>query len=734
MPSWKRITRERPPATQQAALVVEPASGRVLLAAVDEAPRGKDEGRTQEWELAEDGWSCRRRGLFPGPTRYHGPPVAWAEAGRVAIGRLAENGLHTLDGDRAALHEGPFPSWMAEAHATFCPALGKPLLVVCPESDASAFAIDGPVLVPLGAAPYIHALTVDAEGRAVGYDIDGTLHAFDGTTWSAIGRGPRMMQGLAFHPKLERLVTLCPTGDEGMALAAWDDTQFVWVEPNVVASTFRNGGRLAVTPDGGVVYFGGQDFDARRGGPTNGSLRAAPGGTELRPDDVASPPPPRQSVAITTDRTLFANASSGEIVDSDWKSVCEPHRSLDSRCVHFAASPSQLFELDGDGVLHAAPHRGAFVPVAVCKALAGRASKRLAIAWDPPSGEVVAFGGPDDNATWVTRLADGAIDEVRPPAPPPHGVGTMASTPSGVFLLVQGELYRWTERRWECVANDVPGTTLLFDARRTRLFSAGRDGATSRIWAIDRTARATPVVDGPAGARFGDAIVAIDPAGDRVLVLGERDLYAVPLSELEGAEGMPLSPCTPATARHASPPPDMFRRAIKLVRGEETSAPPLGLEGDLVAILPARQEMPLPPGVAAIAVSMTPRWHETSAEPWRLGGGGVFAKLVLASELADPRTILGEGDVACSLLEEAYVEIDPEHVEEVDSPPHGTSGWVFGSKLGGYPRFAQGDPRDEWKGAPLRFVAQISTDLFDQGTLFVFVDDEAGRAHVVLQR
>lgn len=141
----------------------------------------------------------------------------------------------------------------------------------------------------------------------------------------------------------------------------------------------------------------------------------------------------------------------------------------------------------------------------------------------------------------------------------------------------------------------------------------------------------------------------------------------------------------------------------------------------------------------AIAISETRWWEGGGDKPWELGGGGVYGRLVAEHEIdTRSRALVVAGDHARALLLEPYVELDRAHVEEVDTPSGPAYRWAWLSKLGGYPRFVQGDPTAAWRGRPLRFVGQIGGSILsvgDAGYLFLWLEESGDRptVHVVTQ-
>lgn len=522
----RRLLPERPPASRHVALVFERRYQRVLLVAEDAGQLG-----IEVWALEAPGFSRIASNLLPAASEEAprlGPPVAWIEptSGEAVIGRIAEDGLRTIrlaSPSEVSFHPHAFGGgWVPEAHGVFHPKLGVPVLLVCGSNDAKIFAVRPDALVLLGEARYLHAFAlVESEGVPMGYDVSGTLFVFDGARFSRVGAA-RGLEGLAWHPGLEAIVSLRPARDGTMLLAAWTGRGgFEDSQPAIRASKHRNGGRLVVTDDLRIVHFGGQDFD-KGGAPTNASLISEPGGAVLRSDDAALPRIGRYTSAITTPaRLVLADHSSvtiatwkpgspTELEEIAWvpKVAHEAGPALDDRCINFAASDDRVLLLDRAGTLWSAGRGAAFSRVApAIPGPGGHYAHAVAMAWDEPSRALVVFGGVESNSTWLWEDGAECFVELRPPAPPPHGVASIVSTPRGVYLLSAGELYRFSDRAWHCVATDLPGHRLFIDPGRERLLVGGFDQEARKdaLFVVEEGGTAKCVAHLPSGARSGSA-------------------------------------------------------------------------------------------------------------------------------------------------------------------------------------------------------------------------------------
>lgn len=744
MPAFERIGQERPTPNPHVALVYEPKRAR-LLVAVDDARHDA----TEVWEhLPEGGWTRIVAGAVPRPSeeiRIAGPPVAWVEPdGEVVIARIAPDGLRTFRAHSPTevtflpFSFGDSVNWVPEAHAAWIAKVNAPVVLICSDNEAQAYLIRDGAIVAVGDAPYVHAFApVHDAGMAVGYDIHGTLWAFDGSDFFEVEEDPKL-HGLAWYAPLDTIVSLRPAGDHKMVLASWQEEGFVDIEPEIAATTYRSGGRLAITDDLRIVYYGGQDFEKGLA-LTSSALVSAPGGRVLERDDASGPRLGRYTTAITTrSRLVLADHSSLTLWTPDsttgWKQIgkVEGPDVGDDRNVNFAGNDDTVFVLDGKGALLGARDGEPFRVIAKPDGGPGpRYSGRVALAWDSPSSRLVVFGDTDCNATWIAD--DAAFLEIRPKNPPPHGVGSMVSTNDGAYLLVQGEIHRFSDRRWTCVAPAVPGNRLFWDPKRDRLMTAGWDKAAKKeaLWVIAADGVPRVAAHFPPGKRSERAFVGVDPAFDRLLLLDETDRFALPLATIEvDSHGMPKDEKPMSARRLASPPPGWTRPALHVTAGEKIEPPQLETRGELRAILPAHPDvLPLPPGYIAIAISETRWWEKSdkSERPWELGGGGTYGRLVREGEIDAKRTALvrdGE-DGARALIFEPYVELDRAHAEEVDTLPGPSYRWSWLSKLGGYPHFVQDDPTKNWQGPPLRFVGQIGGAVLgvgDAGYLFIWIE------------
>ncbi|MBK8213484.1 MAG: hypothetical protein IPK71_06980 [Myxococcales bacterium] len=751
---FERTVPERPPPNVRVALAFEPKYDRLLLAC-DDARREA----TEVWELRDEGGFTRIvAGAVPHPSeeeaRIEGPPVAWlAPSGEVTIARIARDGLRTFR--PSAPHHvtflpfdfGDAVAWVPEAHAAWIAKIDAAVVLVCSSNEANAYVVRDGVITDAGVAPYLHAFApVEDAGVAVGYDIDGTLWAFDGEAFYEVAEDGKL-HGLAWYPPLSTIVSLRPAGEDRLVLAAWQDEGFVDVEPEIATTTYRSGGRLAVTRDLRIVYYGGQDFE-KQGSPTSSALVSAPGGTTMERDDLAGPRFGEYVTGITTrTRLVVADHSSRTWWTpegtSAWRPIAkvEAGNVTDARYLNFAASDTALFVLDGKGALLSAADGGTFLEIAPANGGPGpRYSGRVGFAWDAPSSRVVVFGDTECNTTWVAGTSTGGFLELRPKTPPPHGVGSMVSTDAGVYLLVDSELHRLVDLQWACVASAVPGHILLWDPARDRLMTVGWDHDTKKdaLWVIDAAGLPHRVANLPgnkrfASARSGGALIAVDPANDRVLVIDDTDVLALALGSVDvEARGLPRSEKSMPARRLSTPPPAWTRPALHVSLGKEMATPAIDVKGELRAILPAHPEvLPLPKGFVAIAISETEWWNGSGDKPWELGGGGVYGRLIAEGELDGESTalvVVSEGR-ARALSLERYVEVDVAHVAEVDTPPGPSYRWARGSKLGGYPRFVQDDPTKRHEGPPLRFVGQIGGKILpvgDAGYLFVWIDEVEG--------
>ncbi len=391
--------------------------------------------------------------------------------------------------------------------------------------------------------------------------------------------------------------------------------------------------------------------------------------------------------------------------------------------MNFAAWGDEVWLLDAEGGVWRGTAGGRLRYVASGEGgPGGRYAGRVGLGWNPLEQHLIAVGGPDRNDTWA--FFDGRWTEVRAETAPPHGTGSVATTSVGLYLLVDGSLWRLVANRWVCVGLDVPGHTLHHDGRGLVTYghSWGDTGqpSTAGVWQLTRDGPVQITDELPGLRSSGD--VGLDGASSTMFAWDDQRTFALKLPE--ATPWLPTEEVEGAPTRPTEPPPDWTRPAAQLVPGEPTSLPDLDLPG-LLAVLPADPDvLPLPAGVTGLAIGEDDAiWSDRDARPWELGGGGYPARL-LTEPVAGVVAVHGEPK---RLSYSRYTELDPDHELDVDTPPGNTADRAWGSKVGGYPRPIQGDPDEGWTGPPIRFVAQLAADLVsvgDVGSLYVYVTDE----------
>lgn len=755
--SWIRVSGRRPTFEQSGTLLVEPATERLLWL-----------DRGEAWAMGSERTWARLDLAIPDDDAIESdaPVVAWTTtSGHAVVGRFTADALrvHAVAAPEAG-QSFPFPKPDESIGEAFAFVHDDTVHVhLSTSNEGRTYALRGDAFVKVTDGPYLLDIAYDpAQRRAVAYDVRRTVHTFDGRTWSESGRVDFEPQSLAWHPDQQSVVTFRASSGDGMTLQRIDGQRCTPVDPEVTAPAYRNGGELAVGTDGTVVFFGGQDFD-KGGSPTDETFVASPGQAQMSSDMRDDPPPMGgyDTLVTTTQRLVHVNHSKVEITthtDGVWSNFAElplsredmPYAVRDDRFVNFTAWGEHVWMLDAEGGLWEAPRNGEFRSLpGTGGGPGGRYSNRISLAYDVERDRVISFGGIDRNDTWAYDRRTQRWEELRPSHPPPLGIAAAVTTDSGIYALADGELWWFAADRWSCVGADVPGTTLAFDPKRSRLlllgWSRGDDDQREAVWTWEGD-RARELTALPTDVHIvqpyqSGAYAAVDPDSDRLLVMGQTEgTFALPLDTLSPG-ALPTQPIEPPTKRLATPPANWTRPAMALTRSEQrlSRVPKLGvkIEGTLVAVVQGDDvAMPLPAGYGAIALSAIDNWYEDTEryQPWLLGGGGYYATLIPTS--ATDASFIVEDGVAYALVCDAFTEVDPEHVLEVDTPSGNALALAYGSKLGGYPNLIQDDPTESWDGAPLKFAFQLTGSLYevgDWGSTYVWISESPARGYAIMQ-
>ena len=724
---WTALGERRPGATRPVDLVRDPSSDELHLVLF-----GPDGPGVSAWTWRTDHWSLTAEGLLADDgVDWKHALVAWADAGDLHVGRVAADGLHvqTVGGARR--------SWSGDLSALY-PARadtfehgGARWVTIESENEGHTYRLESTSLVRVGEGPYLLEVAAVPDGAVVGQGLE-RLYRFDGRSWQGateLSSGG----GLTWHPGENALAALVFDGQQAMKLQLLDRNDLRPRGEGPRLPTTRNLPALGASREL-VLAYGGQDFD-QAGALSELTWFAGRGASSFSSDAHGwLPSAARIRTVLSGPRLLAANHglySVQAFEGTSWSPhVSAPtgaeqdYQRFDDRYVNFAAWGDTVWLLDAEGGVWKGSAGGRFVEIADGSGgPGGRYAGRVGLGWDPLGMRLVAVGGEERNDTWV--FAGGRWSELRPTTTPPHGTGSVASTAAGLYLLIEGTLWRLVEDRWVCVGLDVPGHALHHDGRGlvTSGWSwtdTGGGPAESGVWRLTRDGP-VQVTDELPRLRSGEEI-GLDGASGTLLAWDEQRAFALKLPEAEG--WLPTEEVEGAPTRPKTPPTDWTRPAAKLVPGEPTRLPDVGLPG-LLAVLPVDPEvLPLPGGATALAIGEDDTiWNDPDARPWELGGGG-YPAVLLTKPVAGAVTVHGEPK---TLSYERYTELDPDRELEVDTPPGNTADRAWGSKVGGYPRPIQGDPDEGWTGPPVRFVAQLAADLVsvgDVGSLYVYVTDE----------
>jgi hypothetical protein len=442
---------------------------------------------------------------------------------------------------------------------------------------------------------------------------------------------------------------------------------------------------------------------------------------------------------------------------SGWETVVEPgcggfseasHAVVDYRYVNFAASDEAMYMHDAQGGLWRAVPGGRWEQVAPpVEGPEPRYSRRVALAWDRPTERLVLFGSPEQNDTWVYE--EGAWREFDDERRPAKGIASIAATDRGTYLLAGHDLWRLTDHRWECVGSDPEWQPrgLLWDPTRDRLITFGPswEGAEVLTWE-DRAWR--QIATGPAETQICETMsgmsaeAGIDPAGDRLLLLHADMDWELDLGRLDlPSAALPTDPVEPQAATGPAPEDDLTTAyAIEMTEGEAVAGDevPVDLiipEGWLlVALIPRVDGGPIPEPYTGLAVLYVEDPWAGDDEPWRLDGGGIEVRMLQGE--TPPFLVSGYQNKVGVLSPAEFVEfseLPPEQRDQYNSPGGGADEMANGSKLGGYPRYIQGEPRGLLDRPDLSFLGQLGPEIFDclfgdAGSAYLYIgkDGETG--------
>ena len=243
--------------------------------------------------------------------------------------------------------------------------------------------------------------------------------------------------------------------------------------------------------------------------------------------------------------------------------------------------------------------------------------KRISLGWDPVGQRLIAFGGYEENRTYAMK--DGSWHQIHSKNKPRHGVGSMATTPEGLYMLRFDELWRLVGDEWECVATSEGFPEfedyeiqewrwcLTYDPKRSLLFSVSAlyDEYLQIAYFDNKAAKWQPILHLPPGINSyilgeSDSHFGLDPSTDEFMLLHKHGSYRFPLASLELPEQQLPTQTKDSQSALEDPPDWVLEDAFRLevlpdktpYTQEQLSFPidiPKGSE--ILAIFPYRPEM-----------------------------------------------------------------------------------------------------------------------------------------------
>jgi hypothetical protein len=782
VPTWTNVVRPSPPASTAAHAAASCPAGTILVLQVT-----NDYLRHQcaQWGYAvwrwEGEWSlvatCEPPEAFQASVFAYFDPFAGdfyfggGESRRIVIASLGAPGAPRV----LTLPKGEL--W-GNTLAAFEPSRGTGVLQFGDETYA--LHPDRAELIAKGTR--LDAMAFDPRrGGLVGFSQERQHVMFRGGAWQPLGPAPANVHStLVFDPGTDRMVCLAQDGEE---LALLADTGSGW-QPlgRRLPGLLRYCVLVPHEPSGSLLGWGGYDEKLiGLGTQTNQTWESRGGdfaqrarGWNLHLGRLNTPLEQNGRLLIADHSALTLHELGAEGWEP-WPEVSidalvEEH---DDRVTSFAASDTHVYLMGSRGGAFRRTREGAWERVAGSKSGPGqRGSREPGFAFDETSKRLTLFGNRKLNDTWV--LGPKGWKRLSPRPSPPRGMSSAVSTPEGLYLLVHSELWRLRGDQWTHVATEPDlglgqwdERFLFYDRRRGLLSAASGKGVfffDGERWhrvaelpltppAKEEDRRWTP--RHPFAQMFlggYNGTLAHDPAGDRLVALASGAFLHLPLTSLslpsvqrrpapQPAPSPPSTPDEPAHARRFARPPAEWRRVaaqLRWARGVKAPArlPVKAPPGyTLIATLPASGELDLG-GKAGLAVLL---WKEPFAVS---ESKAVRIQLFPARRRIPALAFDPEREELRPVSLRRFTDVDPEHLEEVDSTP----GELLArhSKVGGYARHIQGDESDvrlkcgQCK-ARLRFAAQLSSDLFggslfgDVGRLFVYVCPKGHQGRGVIE-
>lgn len=711
-------------------------------------------------------WSADRFALLTDDL-FEGLDVAWPHgwfdpaAGEFLVGAAGAGGLVATSLSRPGQHELiPFgeldAGWFGPVVA-FDATRGE-LFALCTTSGGHELRVwRGGQIVTLGPTPDLTSITFDpGHQRLVGESLHGTHVLESSGTWLRLG-SPRgwLASQCAWHPGRQKLVRLefDPARRDTMRLSCLDAHGWRVAEPQVRLPAVRPRASLATLGNEDLLAHGGargpeglldegtESFLSVVGRDFEPSLQAS----QLRLGRLYTMVHSVDAPLAVVDQSALKLST---LTEAGWQStplraspagLGGPH---DDRRTTFTSAPrGVVYELDDDGGLWRASPGGLLEQVAPAERGPGpRCTGHTSLAHDVVRSLLVLFGGSERNDTWLFDETTGTWRELLSAPRPPHGPGALCSTPAGVYLFVQHELWRLDDEQWRCVGHDPDWMSwmLLCDPKRRALWSAA-DGRVV-VWRrgkfrdVARLPDEVTIHPYPFDRRH---LIGLDPLHDRLVTWDPTGARVLPLSSLgEAATGqLPVRPRQPPTRRRSRPPRGALRAAARFKPLEGTS-PAMRVPGvrvppgyRLLAVIPTHPRiLPLPEGVAGLAV-MVP---ESSFEAYE------HTRVVQLTRGAPVGVWLRgpQGLRPCEWIE--HQEIDPKWQEELDTLPGHQFDHAFSTKVGGFGRFVQEDPAPRCAKCktPMRFALQLGCEVFmvgDMGETYAFFCLRGCGASAVLQ-
>lgn len=439
--------------------------------------------------------------------------------------------------------------------------------------------------------------------------------------------------------------------------------------------------------------------------------------------------------------------------------LAKNHAHVDDRYVHAAADPTGvIWFLDYDGTLSTRRHDHPKPEVVLGPdvRLAGHYAHRVGFTWDILENRLVIVGGRNRNDTHVVDTGSRTLRSLTS-AGPQHGLGRAVGTSVGVFYTIANQIWRLVGDQWQQVGS-YPGEPyqrpipFADEASSRLLFLAppGLGAATNEknIGAMRRSPRDTFDVYAHdsegfrslGGFVFGvdllddhEASLGFDPAARQIVLVDEKGVRAAKLAE--DTSGHWPAQIVASKPRTKTPPKQWFRDAVAI--DTDPKAPAVKLPSELVpegmialAVLPGSDLMPLR-GISLLLLATDPPYEGSYDE---LSFDNVFQVEISDVELPACLRHPEGGDKLRPLIEgPRFVDVDPLHVDEVDSTTDGAPRRTWSSKIGGYPALLQGGPEEasdavfaelrcESCNSRLRFAAQLCKHFTAMsGVLYLYV-------------